>query len=199
MVTFIKYLFPALLLAALSCTTQFSFGQKPVFGIKLGVALSNATIKMNPDPGGYSYSTKAGLLGGIYVDLSMAKQLLFRPGAEVVFKGARERYINAGYNYPIRLTFFDIPINILYKGKVGTGYILAGGGPVISVPLNNSYYNNYACKTYFGVNGMVGYEVAMGFSINLNYCYGLTNASKNKQYISKISNRYLGISVGYSF
>ena len=198
MVMFTKYLFPVFLVTTLF-VAKFSFGQKPVFGIKLGVALSNATIKWNPDPCGYSYSTKAGLLGGIYFDLSLAKQLIFRPGAEVVFKGARERYINAGFSSPIRLTFFDIPINILYKGKVGTGYILVGGGPVISPPLNNSYSNYYACKTDFSVNGMVGYEVAIGFSINLNYCYGLTNVSKNKQYISKISNRYMGISVGYSF
>jgi hypothetical protein len=195
---FTKFLFPVFLVTTL-LVAKFSYSQKPVFGIKLGVALSNATIKMDPNPGGYSYSTKAGLLGGIYFDLSLAKQLIFRPGGEVVFKGARERYINAGYNYPIRLTFLDIPINILYKGKIGTGYILVGGGPVISAPLNNSYSDYYACKTDFSVNGMVGYEVAIGFSINFNYCYGLTNASKNKQYVSKISNRYAGISVGYSF
>jgi len=174
--------------------TKFSFGQKPVFGIKVGIALANATIKPNPYTS--KTSTRTGALGGIYLDVPLRKELIFRPGVEVVSKGVRQ---NDGYStYPILFTFIDFPLNILYKKNYTHGHLIAGGGPVIGVPIRD-YFGAYPLKTEFSVNGLIGYEFAIGFSLNLNYTYGLSNASKNKQLISKISNRYLGITVGYSF
>lgn len=172
--------------------TNLSFGQKPVFGIKAGLALANATIKpANPDPYNpyYTTSTKVGALAGIYLDIFSGNKIIFRPGAEVVSKGT-----GGGNNF----IFVDFPLNILYKIKYTTGYFIAGGGPSIGVPIND-YYHLYPLKTEFGVNGLIGYQLAIGFSFNLNYSYGLSNANKSNQFISKISNRYLGITLGYSF
>jgi hypothetical protein len=177
--------------------TKFSFGQKPVFGIKLGLALSNATINQNgTGPSTSKTSARTGALGGIYLDVPLRKELIFRPGVEVVPKGVRQ---NDGYStYPILFTFIDFPLNILYKKNYAHGHLIAGGGPVIGVPIRD-YFGIYPLKTEFSVNGLIGYELAIGFSLNLNYTYGLSNASRNKQLISKISNRYLGITIGYSF
>ena len=173
---------------------KFSFGQKPVIGIKAGLALSNATIKpANPDPYNPTVktSTRIGVLGGVYVDIPSGKRIIFRPGIEVVSKGTI-------VDYPILFTYVDFPLSILYKIKYATGHFVAGGGPSIGVPITDSY-SSYPLKTEFGVNGLIGYQLPIGFSLNLNYNYGLTDANKNNQFISKISNRYLGITVGYSF
>ncbi len=44
----------------------------------------------------------------------------------------------------------------------------------------------------------MGYELPIGVSLNANYNYGLNNVS-NSTYINKITNRYLGIALGYTF
>ena len=45
--------------------TKFSFGQKPVFGIKAGIALSNATINQTgADPNTLKTSARTGAIGG---------------------------------------------------------------------------------------------------------------------------------------
>jgi len=173
---------------------------KPVFGIKAGLALSNATINQtdtNSNP--LKTSPRTGVLGGIYVDVPLGKELIFRPEADIVSKGIREKYdYSSSSDYPVIFTYIDFPLNIFYKKNYTNGHLIAGGGPVIGIPLKD-YYSIYPLKTEFSINGLIGYELAIGFSLNLNYTYGLSNASSNKQLISKISNRYLGITVGYSF
>lgn len=179
--------------------TKFSFGQKPVIGIKAGIAFSNATIR----PAGMGTSVpktsiRVGILGGIYLNVPSGKELIFRPGIEIVSKGTRQKDDYSSYDYPVIFTFLDFPINILYKTNNTKGFLIAGGGPVIGVPIKD-YYTQYPLKTEIGINGLIGYELAIGFSLNFNYTFGISNASKNKQIYSKISNRYLGITLGYSF
>ena len=168
----------------------FCFGQKPAFGIKLGLAVSNSTIK-SIYAVTYNHSSRTGLLGGIYADIPHSN-LIFRPGVEIVSKGRKES------GFPVVFTFVDFPVSILYKTDFSNGRLLAGGGPSIGFPISD-YYGNYLLKTEFGINGMIGYEVPIGFSVNLNYSYGLSNASNNKELYRKISNRYLGITFGYTF
>jgi hypothetical protein len=128
----------------------------------------------------------------------LKKELIFRPGAEIVSKGIRQKSDFSSGDYPVRFTYIDFPLNILYKKNYTHGHLIAGGGPVVGVPIKD-YYSAYPLKTEFSINGLIGYEIAIGFSLNLNYTYGLSNASNDKQFISKISNRYLGIFLGYSF
>ncbi|HWH62865.1 MAG TPA: outer membrane beta-barrel protein [Ginsengibacter sp.] len=173
---------------------------KPTFGIKTGLSLSNATIKQtDTDPRTLKTSARTGVLGGIYLDVPLAKELIFRPEGTIVSKGARQKDSNPYYyGYSIRFTYIDFPLNILYKKDYSQGHLIVGGGPVIGIPISDSY-SGYPLKTDFGINGLIGYEFSIGFSFNLNYTYGLTNASNDNSYISKITNRYLGITVGYSF
>lgn len=189
----LNYLFIAL------SSTNFSFAQKPVLGIKLGIAMANATIiQSSSTPYSFSTLTKVGLLAGIDGDFTVGKHLIFQPGAEIVFKGYREKDMYSRYGYPMRFVFLDLPLNILYKKPSVNGGFFAGGGPVIGFPINR-YFIEAPLKTEFSINALLGYEIPIGFSLNLNYSYGISNASKDHQYISKISNHYLGISVGYTF
>ena len=179
--------------------TQCSFGQKPTIGIEFGLTLSNVTIDPVNVDDNFKTSGKTGVVGGAYLNVPSGKKLIFRPGAEIVGKGANQKFEGAYmYNYPIKFTYVDFPLNILYKINCAKGYFLAGGGPVIGVPVNREF-SQYPLKTEFGVNGIVGYEIPIGASLNLNYTYGLNNVNKDNQFVSKISNRYLGITIGYTF
>ena len=178
--------------------TQFTFGQKPTIGIKTGVVFSNATIN-STNPGSYfKISGKTSVLAGVYLNVPSGEKLIFRPGSEIVSKGVTNQFdVTYSYRYPIIFTYLDFPVNILYKINYTNSYILAGGGPVIGIPISNQY--EFPLKSEFSINGLLGYELAIGFSLNMNYTYGLSNASRDKQNTSKISNRYLGITVGYTF
>ncbi len=179
--------------------TQFTFGQKPTIGIKTGLIFSNATFKSINQASDFKTSGKTSVIGGVYLNVPSGKKLIFRPGAEIMSKGVREQFNNTGsYDYPIKFTYLDFPINILYKINYSKGYLVAGGGPVIGVPINEEY-SRYSLKTEISINGLVGYEIPIGFSLNLNYTYGLSNANKDNQFMSRISNRYMGITVGYTF
>ncbi len=182
-----------LLFSSFIFVMKFCSGQKPIFGIKAGLVLSNSKLTgANPALYTNEASSRAGALVGVYFDIPSGKKLIFRPGVELVSKGP------IGDNPPFNFDFVDFPISILYRINYTHGHLIAGGGPSIGVPINNSY-SSFPLKTEFAVNGLIGYELPIGFSFNLNYNYGLSNASNNRDDIKKLSNRYLGITIGYSF
>jgi len=176
--------------------TNVSFAQKPVFGLKLGLAVSHSAIDENStDPNSGSGINGVGIIGGVYLDIPLANEVVFRPGAEIVSKGKNR--INGYFYYPARFTYVDIPLNVFFKDNSSHGHLIAGGGPALGIPFRPTY--GYALKTDIGLNGIIGYEFPVGFSFNVNYCYGLNNISKNQDAAKKISTRYLGITAGYSF
>ncbi len=193
-----QYRCKILLLVALFITSV-SLSQKPAFGIKAGFAFSNSTItRSNQYPGSASNETSpiGSFLAGVYVDVPVAEKILFRPEVVKVSKGVMQHRMQ--YNYPDRFPYIDFPMNFLYQIKSTKGRFIIGGGPSIGIPLNKSF-RDYQVKTEFGANGLMGYELPIGVSLNANYNYGLNNVSNNNRYISKITNRYLGIALGYTF
>ena len=108
----------------------------------------------------------------------------------------------AGASEDFGFTYLDIPLNILYQVKQANGKFLIGGGPLLGIFLKNYRYYGYPYATKpveIGLNAMVGYEIPIGFSLNLNYMQGLNNVNDNNTYFSKINNHYMGISIGYLF
>jgi hypothetical protein len=144
--------------------TQFSFGQKPSIGIKAGLAFSNVTINSTSTGADVKTSGRTSVLGGVYLNVPSGKKLIFRPGAEIVSKGflQSDEFSTYRYSYPVKFSYIDFPVNILYKINFTKGHLLAGGGPVIDVPIWDEYAQYYL-KTEFSINGMVGYEIAIGF------------------------------------
>lgn len=181
-------------------TTGISFPQKPSIGIKAGIDLTNATIiymTYNAESSRDKTSARIGALCGVYLDVPAGKRIILRPEIDLVSKGAKTNDL-PGYKLPVKFTFVDIPVNVLYKKSFGEGSLVAGGGPFVGFPVKD-YYALYPLVTDYGLNGLVGYELPLGIAFNLNYSYGLANTSGNKEDFKKISNRYLGITIGYTF
>ena len=180
-----------------------TFAQK--FGITGGLALPTYVAVGKTYRPGYSKSdittsSKIGIILGGFVDLALTKQLLFRPGIQLVTKGAVENntFTNNGTPYRfteyINFTALDIPLNIIYKIKTGKGNLLLGGGVVPGI-LSDYRFDGLD----FGTNVLTGYELPNGISANITYTHGLKNVATNAFYYESLKNRHLGIVLGYTF
>jgi hypothetical protein len=178
-----------ILFAALNVFSQQE--DKIKFGIKTGIAFTNTKLVYVNDPPLGSLQTKNGFILGCFLNISFSKNVVFQPSVLYVGKGYNNYYYYA-YHY------LEIPLNILYKTQTKSGIFLLGGG-VSPAFILSTYSGNQIKKFDFGINVLAGYQLPIGFSINVGYTYGLLNLSNNKNYISNIQNKYLGLTVGYEF
>lgn len=184
-------------------TTAQTFAQK--FGITGGLALAKYDAVGKTSMPGYSKSdittsNKNGIILGGFVELELIQNLFFRPGLQLVTKGAIENNTFTNNGTPYRFTEFinfsalDLPLNIIYKIKAGKGNLLLGGGVVPGI-LSDSRFDGLD----FGANVLTGYELAKGISANVTYTHGLKNVATNAPYYESLKNHYLGVVLGYTF
>ena len=95
------------------------------------------------------------------------------------------------YNY------FELPLNVLYKLPSNNSKYYLGGGLSPAIKTKDYYYGGLTKEFDLGINLSAAFKVPIGFSINLNYTYGLLNVSGFGT--SEIKNRYLGLTAGYEF
>ena len=172
------------------------------FGIKAGVAIANTKIEYNTTtmPGNNKPTSKLGALGGGFARMPFGNKACFQPELLMVGKGMKES--NQYYPYRTDLTYLELPLNILYKPSGSKGSFFIGGGPAPSFYIGESvFYSGITRVKKFdvGINILTGYELPIGFSINLHYTYGLLNISQNRTDIPVTKNRCFGFSVGYIF
>ncbi len=159
------------------------------FGVKAGVAFAALKQDYVDNSSSSNSVMKPGLIFGGFANIAISKSIFFQPSI---------LYVSKRYDYYNRNHYLEIPLNILYKAQTKRGIFLTGGGVSPAFILNN-YYGNQIKQFDLGVNVLVGYQLPIGFSINLGYTYGLLNLSSNKSYISKIQNKYFSLTAGYEF
>lgn len=175
--------------------------QKPRFGIKAGTAISNCRIK-STDPGTET-SKKLSVSGGLFVHIPIGKKFSLRPGVEFVGKGAlitdsyTSSYNSYSFTRQLKLSYLDVPINLLYEIPARSNKLLVGCGPVLSFLLNAGT-NPGIYKNDIGANMLIGYEWPIGTSFFLNYTHGFKNINAYTGG-NKIKNHYLGITLAYWF
>jgi hypothetical protein len=172
------------------------------FGIKAGMAIANCQVKYNTSvmPGNEEPKSKLGFMGGAFATIRLNEKICFQPELLLVGKGMKEN--NQSYLYRTDLTYLELPLNMLYKPAASKGSFFVGGGPAPAIYIGeNIFYAGYQYfkKFDFGINILTGYELPIGFSINLHYTHGLLNISENKTDLPLTRNRCFGLSVGYSF
>ena len=170
------------------------------FGIKAGVAIASLKIEYDPAVTAGDHKSKGGALAGIFLQMLLGKTASFQPELLVIGKGTKENSQN--YFYRTDLTYLELPLNLLYKKSTAKGSFFIGGGPAPSFYIGESvFYSGYQGFKKFdvGVNILAGYELPIGFSINLHYTHGLLNITYDRTNVPVIKNRCAGISVGYIF
>lgn len=167
-----------------------------------------------------------GYHGGVNVQIRVAPEFYFQPGLMYVTKGAKNEVL--GIESTTTLNYLELPLNVVYKAQLGSGYIMLGFGPYVayglsgkrkteggplainqdvkfqntvdsSDPLLAPYYKAFDA----GANIFFGYEMAGGLFLQLESQFGMLNI--NPEYKGLTSNKSVsnntgfGLSLGYRF
>jgi hypothetical protein len=173
--------------------------QKAHFGMKAGVVFSNISFKA-AEPIAETDKKASGTFG-VFVHIPVKGRFSLRPSVEYVSKGAfaTEYFLTYPNRRKIQLSYFDIPVNLLYAIPLKKNKFIAGGGPVVSFLLSTKYSERGYDSYDLGVNVLAGYEWAIGASLCLNFTQGLKNVVANKTNGGKIQNYCYGFTIGYWF
>lgn len=218
------------LISTLLLFTSLAFAQdiekgRTSFAILGGVNMQNFTGK---DYSGDQLENDmiTGYHVGVNIQIPIVPQFYFQPGLLYTTKGATNKgdLITSTYN----LSYVELPINFVYKGALGNGFIMLGFGPYVGYGLSGkakyeggqlSYESDVEFKdvvesgdplttTYFkafdaGGNIFIGYEMAAGIFLQLNTQFGMVNINPEDKRIpddeTAVKNTGFGLSLGYRF
>lgn len=195
------------------------------FGILGGVNFQNLNGK-NYDGDKLENELLTGFHAGINLQIPIVPEFYFQPGLMFSTKGAKHTGTLA--NTTTHLSYIEMPLNLVYKGLLGTGYVMLGFGPYVGYAVkgkviteigsisnesditfqNNVEIGDPISAVYYkafdaGGNIFFGYETASGLFALLNTQLGLIGINSNYEYLnndeSVIKNTGFGFSIGYRF
>jgi hypothetical protein len=219
------YILLAMALTTSLATAQSAESEKGGVAILGGVNFQNFNGKdFNGDK--LENDLAAGFHAGLNVQIPIAPEFYFQPGLLFSTKGAKN--VTGQVTSTYRLSYLELPLNLVYKSQVGNGYIMLGFGPYVgyavsgkatyvsgSVEINNDIeFTNEVnsgdplLTPYFkamdiGGNLFFGYEMAGGLFIQLNSQLGMVKINPDDNRIAdnktNIKNTGFGLSAGYRF
>jgi hypothetical protein len=215
-----KVLVLALATTAFSLTTK---AQKATIGFRAGINFQNLNGKAN-DGSDLDFKLKTGVHIGINAEVPIAPDFYVQPGLLFSTKGAKEDVPGSSDDLKYKLSYMEVPINLLYKPVLGPGKLLLGFGPYFAYAVGGKVkykdtdykikfshdvtmqdlanYPYYIRHTDFGANFLAGYELSNRVSFQLNAQLGLTKINpKITNYPGgdkgKLKNTGFGFSIGY--
>ena len=163
---------------------------------------------------------------GVNVQLPVAPEFYFQTGLQFSTKGAENTVSILKTTY--KLSYIEMPMNFVYKGQLGNGFIMVGFGPYVAYGVGGKVmYEGGSVSTesdiefknevvsgdpvlavYIkpfdaGGNVFFGYEMAGGLFLQLDAQLGMLNI-KPDSYLSPddkstLKNTGFGLSLGYRF
>lgn len=214
-----------LILSAPQIIAQDAEKAKPSFAIIGGINLQNLNGK-NISGDKLENDLLLGYHAGLNIQIPVAPSFFFQPGLLFSTKGAKST--SSISSSTTKLSYIELPLNFVYKGKLGNGFIMLGFGPYIAYGIGGKvttevgdaeietdveFQNTVALTdplltTYFkgldaGGNIFAGYETAGGLFLQLNTQFGMLNLRPENEWISDdksiIKNTGFGVSLGYRF
>lgn len=175
---------------------------QPRIGIQVGYGLSMSALTLAQEPNfPTSTTSETGFVGGIFGQIPLKKNWVFRPVLQFVNKGYKERYSSQSYAYstPVPLRYFEVPLSFVYTTLPGRNGFLLGGGPTVSFSSDRDYQYRPVKSLDAGAHVLLGFQTPLGFSANLTYTHGFVNVSKFTDQVPVIKNRFAALTVGYLF
>ncbi|MDY0197901.1 MAG: porin family protein, partial [Tenuifilaceae bacterium] len=131
------------LMIILSSTLAFAQNDndsKTSFAILGGVNMQNLNGK-NISGNDLKNDMIIGYHAGINVQVPIAPQFYFQPGLMFSTKGAKNEFTILGVTTKntYKISYIELPLNILYKAQVGTGYIMLGFGPYVAYGIGGNH------------------------------------------------------------
>ena len=145
-----------------------------------------------------------GYHAGINIQIPIAPEFFFQPGLLFSTKGAKNGY--GSLTGTFKLSYIEMPLDLVYKGLLGKGYIMVGFGPYVAYAIGgkSSIYNEsttlekdivfknviesgddhltaYAKRLDAGGNVFAGYETAGGLFFQLDTQFGMLQINPEDQ------------------
>jgi hypothetical protein len=107
---------------------QGMYREKTSFGILGGVNFQNLNGK---DFSGDKLENDliTGFHAGINIQIPVAPEIYFQPGLLFSTKGAKNTEGSMTHTY--KLSYVELPLNVVYKAPLGSGYFMLGFGPYV--------------------------------------------------------------------
>jgi len=156
-----------------------------------------------------------GFHGGVNVQIPIAPEFYFQPGLMFSKKGAKNTYtiMGAEFTNQIKINYIEMPLNLVYKGAIGNGFVMLGFGPYLAYGISGKQIFEGKSITFergvdfnafdAGANIFAGYEMASGIFLQLDTQFGMLNIyPENKNSLndqSTAKNTGFGLSLGYRF
>jgi hypothetical protein len=165
----------------------------------------------------------AGYHAGVNVQIPLAPEFYFQPGVSFSTKGSK--HVGSLLTTTTSLSYIEVPLNLVYKGQLGNGYVLVGFGPYLGygimgkvkteggsaslesdIEFKNVVEIGDPVAYYYkaldaGANFLFGYEMASGIFAHLNAQAGMLNINPEYKVLSDdksiIRNTGFGLSIGY--
>jgi len=199
------------------------------FGILGGVNFQNLNGK-DHDGNKLENDMIPGFHAGVNIQIPIAPAFYFQPGILYSLKGAKSSVTVLGTTFTTttRINYIEMPLNFMYKGALGNGFVLIGFGPYVgyafggkvkteggSVTIDDdivfqkviesgddllaTYYKSFDA----GANIFAGYEMNAGLFIQLNAQLGMLSINPEDKRITNdeavVKNTGFGLSLGYRF
>ena len=187
---------------------------QPRLGVKVGAAFSNLYDSGRHAGNPYYFAGKS-IYGGLTLDFAITENLAIQPGVSLLSKGLvskgsvsfntfGEGYYSKSFDQ-YKSYYIEVPINMVYAFKLGSGKLIGGLGPYYGVAVGgrlafndeNNFVSNYfptapsssgyigikygkegagqLRRNDFGLNGSLGYELKNGFGLQAGYSMGLVD------------------------
>lgn len=195
----------------LSMTVQAQEGVR--FGVLGGVNFQNINGK-DADGDKIENDLKPGFHAGVNAILGVAPEFYLQPGILFSTKGCKFEDSDVKLN----VSYLEIPLNFLYRGELGSGFVLVGFGPYLGFGLsgkvkdddgnsidvkfsNDAGSNGTITMKRFdaGANVFAGYELSSGIFFQLNTQLGLLGINPETSGSETWKNTGFGLSAGYRF
>lgn len=201
-----------------------SFAQ--TFGVKAGLNLSNILMKDDDETYSTDFKMQPGFNVGGTVEFPLNEMFSFETALLFLTKGYKYSDSGSDYGYEweekesANLYYIDIPLTAKASFDVGSVKIYGAAGPYIGIGLSGKSKYEYTFdgdteseseavewgsgeddhlkRLDFGLTVGAGVEIK-AIQIGVTYGFGLANIAADTEDGYKVSNRVLGISVGYKF
>ncbi|WP_409965481.1 hypothetical protein PIECOFPK_01469 [Mycovorax composti] len=205
-----QLLFGGLFFAAFSVAAVPSHAQAGRLGLNAGVNFATIAGKDAED-----MKLRTGFQAGVTYDFNLGNYLVLQPGVLYVQNGATSK---VGVIENMQLNYVQVPVTFQFQPTLGNGNLLLGVGPYIGLGVGKvkmggtiggvDWSTKYHWDDIFeegeelrkfdaGGKLLVGYQLGMGLSFNLNFNRGLVKLNPNSE--SKFYNTAFGLTVGYKF
>jgi hypothetical protein len=197
----------------LSLSASFALGQaaekgKTSFGVLGGINFQNLNGKFSSGDK-LANDMLLGYHAGVNLQIPIVPEFYFQPGLMFAVKGAKNTttIFGAEFTDKTKLNYIEMPLNLVYKGALGNGFIMIGFGPYLAYGISGKQIIEGGSVTLergvdydafdAGGNIFAGYEMASGLFLQLDTQLGMVNINPDDEPTTK--NTGFGLSLGYRF